>query len=724
MRRSHLTNLAILTALTAVYYVSGKLGLMLAYVNVSASAVWPPTGIALAALLVFGHRVWPAIFVGAFLVNATTAGSAATSLGIATGNTLEAVVGAYLVNRFASGRHAFNRAQDVFTFALLAGMLSTAVSATVGVTSLSLGGISSWADYGRVWLTWWLGDATGALIVAPVALLWYLDPRLRCNRKQLLEATLFLVAVVAVGLTAFGGLLPNAGRDYPVGFLCIPLLVWIAARFGQRETATATFLLSVIATWGTLRGFGPLVRESHHESLLLLQTFMGVIAMMAMGLSAALFERKRLEAHLVHLAEHDPLTDLLGRRGFHAELRRQLAEANRYGVRGSLLFLDLDDFKRVNDTLGHAAGDQVLNSMSALLRARLRDTDLLARLGGDEFAILLPHSNDGQARALAGQLLEAIRSQTIVINGRPVPVSASIGIALFPDHGGGVEELLGGADAAMYRAKVAGGNRFFVCSPELDRPDQEEELPDPQAIREAFEKGRLLLHGQPVLDLRRNRVSQYELSLRLHPGADAPFSPAALLAAAERSGVIHAIDHWVVSQAIGLLRHPRGRSRTHQLSVNLSTKALSDDDLVPAIRRELLDGSVDPQRLVLEISELAALADADRARAFVDAVKGVGCQVALDHFGVGFFSLSHLKRLPVDYLKIDQHLIHDLQGDRVDRHLVEAIVEVSRALGPRTVGDGVGDRDTLRLLRECGVDYAQGPHVGRPRAVAELWPAT
>jgi diguanylate cyclase (GGDEF)-like protein len=722
MRRSHLADLATLTALTAIYFVSGKLGLMLAYVNVSASAVWPPTGIALAAMLALGHRVWPAILLGAFLVNITTAGSAATSLGIATGNTLEAIIGAYLVNRFANGRQVFNRAQDVFMFAFLAAMVSTAVSATFGVTTLSLGGFSSWADYGRVWLTWWLGDATGALIVAPVALLWYLDPRPRWNRKQLLEGTLILLAVVSVGLAVFGGILPDDGRDYLIGFLCIPLLVWIAARFGQRETATATFLLSVIATWGTLRGFGPMVRASHHESLLLLQAFMGVIAMMGMGLSAALFERKRLEAHLVHLAEHDPLTDLLGRRGFHTELRRQLAEANRYGVRGSLLFLDLDDFKRVNDTLGHAAGDQVLNSVGALLRARLRDTDLLARLGGDEFAVLMPHTGADQARALAGQLLAAIRSQTSVINGRPVSVSASIGIALFPDHGRGVEELLGGADAAMYRAKVAGGNRFFVCSPELDRPI-EEELPDPQDIREVFENGRMHLYGQPVLDLRRNRVFQYELSLRLHHEAGDRFSPAVLLAAAERSGVIQAIDHWVVSQAIGLLQHPQGRNRAHQLSINLSAKALSDDDLVPAIRRELLDASVDPQRLILEISELAVLADADRARAFVGAVKGLGCQVALDHFGVGFFSLSHLKRLPVDYLKIDEHLIHDLDGDRVDRHLVEAIVEVSRALGPRTVGEGVGDGITMRLLLECGVDYAQGPHVGKPRAIAELWPA-
>lgn len=262
----------------------------------------------------------------------------------------------------------------------------------------------------------------------------------------------------------------------------------------------------------------------------------------------------------------------------------------------------------------------------------------------------------------------------------------------------------------------------MVCSPELDRTGQER-FRDPQCIREAFESGRLRLYGQPVLDLRSNRVSQYELSLRLQPEGDDLISPAALLAAAERSDVMHAIDHWLVGHAIGLLKHSRERGRAHQVSVNLSSMAPFDGNLVPAIQRELLDAAVDPRRLVLELREQAALADVDRTGAFVDAAKGLGCRVALDHFGVGFYSLSYLKRLPVDYLKIDEHLIRDLRSDRVDRHLVEAIVEVSRVLGPQTVGEGVGDGDTVRLLQECGVDFAQGPGVGQPRPIAELLPA-
>src|SRR5437660_8073963 len=188
-------NLVVVAALTLVYVIAGKLGLRLAFVHASATAVWPPTGIAIAAFLILGLRAWPAILVGAFLVNLTTAGSVATSIGLGIGNTLEGVVGAYLVNRFAGGRNAFERAPDVFRFALVAALLSTTVSATVGVTTLAISGYANWADYGPIWLTWWLGDVAGDLVVAPVVLLWICRPRVRWPRAQALEAAALFLAL-------------------------------------------------------------------------------------------------------------------------------------------------------------------------------------------------------------------------------------------------------------------------------------------------------------------------------------------------------------------------------------------------------------------------------------------------------------------------------------------------------------------------------------------------
>ena len=289
------SNLAVIVPLAAAYFVAGKLGLMLAFVHASATAVWPPAGITLAALLILGYRVWPGIFLGAFLVNITTAGSAATSLGIAAGNTLEGLAGAYLVGRYANGRHAFDRAQDILKFAGLAGLLSTTISATFGVTSLSLGGFSRWADYGSIWWTWWLGDVVGNLVVAPLLVLWSAEPRMRWRRGQVVEAALLLLLLLLVGQTVFGGWPPLGVKNYPVAFVCFPVLMWAALRFGQRETATAIFVLSGIAIWGTLRGFGPFARDMQNESLLLLQAFLGVAAVMTITIAALVSERRQAE---------------------------------------------------------------------------------------------------------------------------------------------------------------------------------------------------------------------------------------------------------------------------------------------------------------------------------------------------------------------------------------------------------------------------------------------
>jgi PAS domain S-box-containing protein len=289
-----LARLAILLILAVLYAASAKLGLALAFVHPSATSVWPPTGIALAAALGFGYGVWPGILAGAFVANITTAGSAATSLGIAIGNTLEAMVGCYLVTRFANGRAAFERPQDVFWFTGLAGILSTTVSATCGVTSLALGGYADWTSYSSIWATWWLGDAAGALLVTPVLLLWSGGPPLRRPWARGWEVLGAFGMIVVIGEMLFGPW-PSSTANYPLEFLSIPLLVWVAFRLGPRAAATAVLLLSVIALSGTLGGFGPFARAEPNVSLLLLQAYMSVAAMMTLVLAAAVAERRRAE---------------------------------------------------------------------------------------------------------------------------------------------------------------------------------------------------------------------------------------------------------------------------------------------------------------------------------------------------------------------------------------------------------------------------------------------
>ncbi len=359
MARSLARDLTRAAAVAGLYFLAGKAGLVLAFVNASATAVWPPAGIALAALLVFGFRMWPAVFVGAFLVNAATAGNVSTALAIAVGNTLEGLAGAYLVRRFAGGTRVFDVPQRIFHYAVLAGVAATAVSPAIGVTALALAGYVPWPEFGRVWLTWWLGDAAGALVVAPFLILWSQRPSVAWSLKRVVEAALLFACLFLVGGLAFGWAPPFlTGR--PVEFLCVPVLVWAAFRFSQREAATATLLLSGIAVLGTLRGGGPFARNGPGESLLLLQTYMAVISILVLAVTAALAQRRRSEAQI---------------RNMNEELERRVAQRTQ-------------ELQRVvADLRGEMAERARAQQALAASEARLREAQQVARVGSWEWDV-------------------------------------------------------------------------------------------------------------------------------------------------------------------------------------------------------------------------------------------------------------------------------------------------------------------------------------------------
>jgi integral membrane sensor domain MASE1 len=374
-------NLLTIAALAAIYFAAGKLGLSMAFVHPSSTAVWPPTGITLAAILIFGTRVWPGVFLGAFLVNVTTAGTILTSLGVATGNTLEGIVGAYLVTRFANGRNAFDRGTDTFKFAVLAGTVSTAVAATFGVTSLSLGGFARWGEYRDIWLTWWLGDGVGAIIVAPLLILWISNFRVRWRWARLGEMLALITGLFVVGEIVFCGLLFSAPKNYPLEYLCVPFLIWVALRFGQREAAGVAVLLSGVAIWGTLHGFGPFAIGTKNESLLLLQSFMAIVAVMTMSLAALATERRQGEERIRSLAVTDPLTGLANYRKLVDVLDSEIRRFGRTSRTFAVLLLDLDGLKKINDRHGHLTGSRALCRLADILRVHCRDIDTAARYG-------------------------------------------------------------------------------------------------------------------------------------------------------------------------------------------------------------------------------------------------------------------------------------------------------------------------------------------------------
>jgi signal transduction histidine kinase len=291
--------LARAVVLCALYVGAGKLGLSLAFVHASASAVWPSTGIALGAFLVYGARVWPVILVGAFLVNVTTTGSAFTSVAIAAGNTLEGLLGAWLVTRFAGGARFVERARDFITFTVLAGLVATTVSATIGASTLVLSRHAAPDAFDDIVVTWWLGDAVGALVVAPVFVVWVTEPLVRMTVRRWVEASVLLLTIVAIAFVVFGGAWVGIPPRYSATFMVIPPLMWAAFRFGPRGVASVNLVLSAIAVWGTLRGLGPFVLGSAHESLLVLQAFLGTIAVTAFTVVAVVAERRRAQEDAV-----------------------------------------------------------------------------------------------------------------------------------------------------------------------------------------------------------------------------------------------------------------------------------------------------------------------------------------------------------------------------------------------------------------------------------------
>ena len=294
--------LIVLALITCAYFLAGKIGLGFASVHVSASPVWVPAGMAVALLLLLGFSIWPAIFAGAFLVNLTTAGSMFTSVSIAVGNTLEGILGAWLLQRFAHGVQAFESPPDILKSALLAGLLSPTVSATIGVTSLMMGHYAGLEEYAVIWLTWWLGDATGILIVTPAILLWVRHPRIEWNSRERVELGLLLLVLCVTCAVIFGPFM-NTTHKYPLQFVLVPILIWAAFHFGPRKTATLTVLLAGWATWGTINGRGPFASESENEALLLGQAFLAVNSVMALALAAAVQESKDADTRFHHTAE-------------------------------------------------------------------------------------------------------------------------------------------------------------------------------------------------------------------------------------------------------------------------------------------------------------------------------------------------------------------------------------------------------------------------------------
>jgi diguanylate cyclase (GGDEF)-like protein/PAS domain S-box-containing protein len=423
---------------------------------------------------------------------------------------------------------------------------------------------------------------------------------------------------------------------------------------------------------------------------------------------------------LIYLAERDSLTGLFNRHRFNEELARMIADAGRNRSRVALLFFDLDDFKYINDTFGHRAGDAMLIRVAGEIGGQVRRNEIFSRLGGDEFAILVPDVSDEALRLLADRITRLIASVRFQYEGQSLRLTSSVGIAVFPDHADNAEDLIARADTAMYQAKEAGKNAWRIYRSDLDTSQQMmSRLSWNDRIEHALENDLLDLQFQGIYSTEDRSLSHLEVLVRMRDAGErrAFLLPGQFIPHAEKSGKILEIDRWVLRESIRMLGEVPA---IPALAVNISGRSFGEPRLPQYIAEQLRHYGVAPRRLLVELTETSAVADLHDAQRFIEALRQAGCRVSLDDFGTGFSSFAYLKYLQVDSVKIDGLFIRNLPSDYENQLFVKAIVSVARGLHKTTIAECVEDDETLGMLKAFGVDYVQGYYFERPHADHDL----
>lgn len=432
-------------------------------------------------------------------------------------------------------------------------------------------------------------------------------------------------------------------------------------------------------------------------------------------------DRLAMMENLREMAEHDSLTGLYNRQYFMTELERVVENVRRGGRRRyALLYIDLDNFKYVNDTLGHIAGDRVLVEVTEMLTHRNRKSDLLVRLGGDEFAILIYDADEEHVMQAANAHRKLLADYIFKYEGNVVQVGCSIGVTLFGDRPTSKEELLVQADIACHVAKRSGRNRvhLFEASDQKNMTTMSEDMGWATRIKNAIEHDRFCLAVQPIMELKSGEVVRQEVLLRLRDDEGGLILPAGFLSSAERFGLMRAIDKWVVSKSIEYLGEQLRKNPQLHFSINLSAESVGDQKILEIITNSLLRYEVPPTAITFEITETVAIANLDAAVEFLNQLREHGCQTALDDFGVGYSSFAYLKDLPVDYVKIDGSFVRDIYRDKLQLAMVRSMNEIAHAMGKYTIAEFVHNEDCMKVLKdEIQVDFIQGYYVGGPRLI-------
>ena len=424
---------------------------------------------------------------------------------------------------------------------------------------------------------------------------------------------------------------------------------------------------------------------------------------------------RNLSKKMEFQATHDSLTELLNRREFEHQLAQAIRSSHKDNLEHALCYMDLDQFKIVNDTCGHIAGDRLLRELSKLMPHSIRSSDCLARLGGDEFGVIIFDCSIKDAKEIANTLRTAIKEFIFTWDHKVFDIGVSIGLVPITKDNGSLQDIMRRADASCYIAKDLGRNRIHIyAEDDVDIAKRSGEMQWMTRIQNALKKDRFRLAIQKIVDIKNNDSPHYEVLLRMEGSNGEIIQPLAFLPAAERYDMMPIIDRWVITTAFKNISHERRNDAKRIYNINLSGQTLRDNSIVKFIREQFNYFDIPPEIICFEITETAIISNLGIAIELVNKIKAMGCMFALDDFGSGLSSFSYLKNIPVDYLKIDGEFIHNIANSSIDKAIVSAINIIGHEMGLKTVAEYVENEDILKILDELGVDYAQGYIIEKP----------
>ena len=698
----------------ALYVIAAEFSVVFVALPTDVTLIWPSAGVAFAVIIFHGPRWWPVIPLGILITHLLITPAPWSFIPFSLlSNTFASVVGASFVRRFGGDQVMTLRVHSGFVI-LLGGIVSATLGSLIGAIGLVYSGMVPAAQFVAVMGKWLSGDLFGIVVVTPFMLMAMRSIQRRSVTEiplifgNWVEKTTWVIASLAgIALIVKASSMSPA---YALGLSFVPLtlLLWAALRFEPIFTAGATMVFAfIVVTMIGLSVAGFSAPRGLLESSILL-ALLSVMAIVPQLVAVANFRVRAAAFEMLHRARTDRLTGLPNRTSFEEALADALAARNENSRGGALAYIDFDEFKIVNDTASHAAGDEAIRQLASVLRAVLPSDVLLARLGADEFGVIWQDAEASRVETEAKAMRDSVADFRFAHAERVFALTASLGVVPFPPHKAYSAELLAQADTACYTAKELGGNRVQWLTAETQAVhERTAAMGWAVRINDALDNDRFELYGQRILSFDSDTPDAYEVLLRLRDENGEMLLPGRFIPAAERFALSSRLDRHVVERSLQWLdSDPRAKGL--RLNINLSAASLADEDFAQFLRQRLRSGSIDPAQLCFEITETSAVRDLSSASLFIANFKALGVRFALDDFGTGFCSFAYLRELDVDVFKIDGSFVLDLDTSELSLAIVSAIVEIARVLGKRTVAESVENTAIGMRLQELGVHAVQG----------------